>query len=85
MAVFVRVDGSVRRLGGHWHEDLRRFIQLKKDRSEHEREQRAPTESRSCWYWGVAPIRKPVFKSCEIVPHWKKHYTRFRQLFSAVI
>ncbi len=27
-----------------------------------------PTMIANCWYLGVAPMRKPVFKSCEVVP-----------------
>jgi hypothetical protein len=28
----------------------------------------APAMIASCWYLGVAPSRKPVFRSCEVVP-----------------
>src|SRR5438552_11582321 len=28
----------------------------------------APTNNDNCWYLGVAPIRKPVFKSCDVAP-----------------
>src|SRR5947209_17942753 len=28
----------------------------------------APMSIAICWYFGVEPTRKPVFKSCEVVP-----------------
>src|ERR671931_651166 len=31
-------------------------------------EVRAPIRIAYCWYFGVAPTRKPVFRSCEVVP-----------------
>src|SRR2546421_12652865 len=29
---------------------------------------RAPTRIAICWYFGVEPTRKPVLRSCEVVP-----------------
>jgi len=31
-------------------------------------EAKAPIRMANCWYRGVPPIRKPVFRSCEVVP-----------------
>src|SRR5213083_3417912 len=31
-------------------------------------EVRAPTRIAICWYFGVEPTRKPVLRSCDVVP-----------------
>src|SRR5437764_10696658 len=38
----------------------------------------------TCWYFGVEPTRKPVFKSCEVVPPFDEAMQTMPPIESAV-
>src|SRR5438270_10239853 len=44
----------------------------------------APTRMAICWYFGVEPTRKPVFKSCEVVPPFDEAMQTMPPMESAV-
>src|ERR1043165_9507012 len=44
----------------------------------------APTRMAICWYLGVEPTRKPVFKSCEVVPPFEEAMQTMPPIESAV-